>query len=122
MATASAAHDPEAIFLAGQAGDARDRLTHSLNELPQNLGRALCPLAWTARFPWAATGTVALGALVLALAVGRRLGRGAHPRPMCLVRPKPRRRRARRLVHGAVRRWVIRPMRAALYARLYGLL
>ncbi|HWC90819.1 MAG TPA: hypothetical protein VG433_14215, partial [Pirellulales bacterium] len=100
-----------------------DRLSHSLAALPQNLGRALCPLAWTARFPWGATGAVALGAFGVALALDRRLNRAASPRWNPPIRSRVARpRRARRLVHGAVRRWVIRPLRAALYARLYGLL
>ncbi|HEX3655277.1 MAG TPA: hypothetical protein VHV55_05715 [Pirellulales bacterium] len=123
MATAGAAVDPEAVFLEGQACEARDRLSHSLAALPQNLGRALCPLAWTARFPWAATGAVALGAFGLALAIDRRLNRTADPRSTVQIRPRVARpRRARRFVSGAMRRWVIRPLQAALYARLYGLL
>jgi len=122
MAMASEASDLETAFLKGQAGEARERLSDSLGALPQNLGQALCLAAWTKRFPWAATGVTALGAFAVAVMIERRLNRPACPPAMDRVRPRvSRRRRAGRLVRGALRRWVVRPLRAALYARLYGL-
>lgn len=112
--------DLESAFLHGKATEARQHVGQSLAALPGSVRHAVSPRAWTRRFPLPAVAATTLGVLFVALAVDHRLHR---PPPVVGAVPKrPRRSRARPVFHSLVRRFLIGPLKAALFAQLRGLI
>jgi len=128
MATATDRAEPEAVFLNARASQARQQLGGSLAALPRSLERAVSPRAWTVRFPWATTGATVLGVFGLAVALQHRMaspGAAASQRSKrptatsCPVRQAGI--KTARLARRALHQFVVRPLKAAVMARMQGM-